>query len=395
VTSLFELYDNHPWAVIQGHKSPADLFLTKDSFATLICAVDVLSVFLIHATNEGCTMMDRYWRRVSAVLFVLIFIVPVVARAQGSADQKVVEAAKKEGQLVYYTTMTLDQSKMVVDRFEKKYGIKTTLFRTGGGPLLNKIFTEARGGRYDWDVVVGRGEMVLPMVERKLVTSYRSPEAKMIEDQLVDKEGYWTAYYVNSYVLGWNTQQVKKQDVPKSYEELLNPKWKSGQISLDTEAYGMMEGLKRVWGKEKAISYFKRLAAQDPVLKRGNTERVQLVVAGEYPLIIAYNQTIQRMTSRGAPVDWLPLEPAVTQVNPIMVAAKAPHPNAARLFYDFVLSKEGQEMLRGFQRIPVRKDVEPDPPRLFRGFKIAVEAPEDYKDFDASVKQYLEIFKLR
>jgi iron(III) transport system substrate-binding protein len=340
-------------------------------------------------------MMDRYWRRLSAVLFVLTFIAPVIARAQGSADQKVVEAAKKEGQLVYYTTMTLDQSKMVVDRFEKKFGIKTTLFRTGGGPLLNKIFTEARGGRYDWDVVVGRGEMVLPMVERKLVSPYRSPEVKMIEQQLVDNEGYWTAYYVNSYVLGWNTQQVKKQDVPKSYEELLNPKWKGGQISLDTEAYGMMEGLKRVWGKEKAISYFKRLAAQDPVLKRGNTERVQLVVAGEYPLIIAYNQTIQRMTSRGAPIDWLPLEPSVTQVNPIMLAAKAPHPNAARLFYDFVLSKEGQEMLRGFQRIPVRKDVEPDPPRLFCGFKIAVEAPEDYKDFDASLKQYLEIFKPR
>ena len=80
---------------------------------------------------------------------------------------------------------------------------------------------------------------------------------------------------------------------------------------------------------------------------------------------------------------------------PGMLAAKAPHPNAARLFYDFVLSREGQEMLRGFQRIPVRKDVEPDPPRLFRGFKIAVEDPEDYKDFDASVKQYLEIFKLR
>ena len=229
--------------------------------------------------------------------------------AQGSPNQKLVEAAKKEGELVYYTTMTLDQSKTVTDRFEKKYGIKATLFRTGGGPLLNKIFTESRGGRYDWDVVVGRGEMVLPLIERKLVASYLSPETKMIEEQLVDKQGYWTAYYVNSYVLGWNTKLVKEQDVPKTYEELLNPKWKGGQISLDTEAYGMMEGLKRAWGKEKGISYFKRLAALDPVLKRGNTERVQLVVAGEYPLIIAYNQTLQRMTSRGAPVDWLPLEP--------------------------------------------------------------------------------------
>jgi ABC-type thiamine transport system substrate-binding protein len=230
-----------------------------------------------------------YWVRFYGLCTTLIVLLmaPLVAVAQGSPDQKIVDAAKKEGELVYYTTMTLDQSKMVVDRFQKKYGIKATLFRTGGGPLLNKIFTEARGGRYDWDIVVGRGEMVLPLIERKLVASYRSPETKMIEAELVDKEGYWTAYYVNSYVLGWNTQLVKKPDVPKTYEELLNPKWKGGQISVDTEAYGMLEGLKRVWGKEKAVGYFKRLAALDPVLKRGNTERVQLVVAGEYPLILA------------------------------------------------------------------------------------------------------------
>lgn len=335
------------------------------------------------------------WSRFGGFFLLFAVLVPYSAWAQGSPNPKLVEAAKKEGELVYYTTMTLDQSRSVGDRFEKKYGVKVTVFRTGGGPLLNKIFTESRGGRHDWDIVVGRGEMVLPLIERKLITAYHSPEAKMVEDQLVDKDGYWTAYYVNSYVLGWNTKLVKKPDVPKTYEELLNPKWKGGQISLDTEAYGMLEGLKRVWGREKAVSYFRRLAALDPVLKRGNTERVQLAVAGEYPLIVAYNQTIQRMTSRGAPIDWLALEPAVTQVNPVMLAAKAPHPNAARLFYDFVISKEGQEMLKGMQRIPVRKDVEPDPPRLFRGFKIAIEDPEDYKDFDATVKQYLEIFKLR
>jgi iron(III) transport system substrate-binding protein len=325
-----------------------------------------------------------------------MLVLPMTAWSQGAApNPKLVEAAKKEGEVVYYTTMTLDQSKVVADRFEKKYGVKVTLFRTGGGPLLNKIFTEARGGRYDWDLVVGRGEMVLPLMQRKLVAAYFSPEATGIDPQLVDKEGFWTAYYVNSFVLGWNTKMVRRQDVPKTYDELLNPKWKGGQISLDTEAYGMLEGLKRAWGKEKALGYFKRLAALDPVLKRGNTERVQLTVAGEYPLLIAYNQSIQRMTSRGAPIDWLPLEPAVTQVNPVQLAAKAPHPNAARLLYDFVLSKEGQEMLRGFQRIPVRRDVEPDPPRLFRGFKILVEDPEDYRDFDATVKQYLDMFKLR
>ena len=334
--------------------------------------------------------------RAIGYFFTAFFLLPAVSWSQSNPDPKLIEGARKESGLVYYTTMTLDQSKQTVDKFEKKYPfIKVELFRTGGGPLLNKIFTEARGGRYSWDVVVGRGEMVLPLMERKLVASYHSPESKMIDEQLVDKEGFWTAYYVNSYVLGWNTKLVKREDVPKTYDALLNPKWKGGQISLDTEAYGMVEGLKRVWGREKALDYFKKLAALEPVLKRGNTERVQLTLAGEYPLIIAYNQTIQRMTSRGAPIDWIPLEPAVTQVNPVLVAAKAPHPNAARLFYDYILSKEGQEQLRSYQRIPVRKDVEPDPPRLFRGFKYVIENPEDYRDFDATVKQYLDIFKLR
>jgi iron(III) transport system substrate-binding protein len=340
-------------------------------------------------------MIFHDWHRWLGKLLLLTLVVPAAVWAQTSPNSKLVEAAKKEGEIVYYTTMTLDQSKSVADRFEKKYGIRVMLFRTGGGPLLNKIFTESRGGRHEWDVVVGRGEMVLPMMQRKLVTSYSSPETKAIDEQLVDKEGFWSAYYVNSYVLGWNTKLVKREDVPKTYEALLNPKWKGGLISLDTEAYGMFEGLKGAWGKEKTLAYFKRLAALEPVLKRGNTERVQLAVAGEYPLIVAYNQTIQRMTSRGAPIDWLALEPAVTQVNPVMIGSKAPHPNAARLFFDFVLSKEGQEMLRGMQRIPVRKDVEPDPPRLFRGFKYVIENPEDYQDFDATVKEYLNIFKLR
>lgn len=340
-------------------------------------------------------MRHRFKLLFALYSLLVVWYQPAIAWSQIAPNPKIIEGAKKEGEIVWYTTMTLDQSKAVVDRFQAKYPfIKPTLFRTGGGPLLNKIFTEARGGLHAWDVAVGRGEMVLPLIERKLIVPYHSPETKMIDDDLVDKEGYWTAYYVNTYVLGWNTKLVKKEDVPKTYEALLNPKWK-GQISVDTEAYGMLQGLIGLWGREKAVAYFKKLAALEPVPKRGNTERVQLAVAGEYPLILAYNQTIQRMNSRGAPIDWVALEPAVVQVNPVMLAAKAPHPNSGRLFIDFILSKEGQQMLSGFQRIPVRKDVDPDPPRLFRGYKRAIESPEGYKDFDGTVKLYLDIFKLR
>ena len=330
------------------------------------------------------------------VVAAIFFVGILIHRAEAASNKELIEAAKKEGEVVYFTTMTLSQSKNVVDRFQKKYPfMKTDLFRTGGGPLLNKIETEARGGRYAWDVTVGRGEMVLPLMERKLLASYRSPEAKSIGKDLVDPEGFWTAYYVNPYVLGFNTNLVKKADAPKTYEDLLDPKWKGKKISIDDEAFGLLSGLIRAWGKEKAVAYFKKLAAQEPVLMRGNTNRVQLTVAGEYSLIIAYAPTIQRETSRGAPIDWVPLEPAPVQVNPTMIAAKAPHPYAARLFSDFLLSKEGQSMLVNFRRIPVRDDVDADPPRLFRGYKRIVEHPEEYKDFSGTVKLYQEIFNLR
>lgn len=331
---------------------------------------------------------------VSSAIAFLIFAA-TFSPSRAASDPKLIEAAKKEGAVTYYTTMTLSQSQKVVDKFQEKYPfIKAELFRTGGDPLLNKIQTEARGGLYAWDVVSGRGEMVLPLMEDKLLAPYRSPESKFISSDLVDNQNYWTAYYVNPYVLGYNTKRVKKDEVPRTYEDLLKPRWKGRKISIDDEAYGLLSGLIKAWGKEKAVAYFKKLAAQEPVVMRGNTNRVQLAVAGEYDLIIAYAPTIQRETSKGAPIDWVPLEPAPVQVNPAMLAARAPHPNAGKLFIDFLLSKEGQKMLGGFRRIPVREDVEPDPARLFRGYKRIVEHPEEYKNFSETVKLYREIFGL-
>lgn len=315
---------------------------------------------------------------------------------QAGSNPELIEATKKEGNVSYYTTMTLSQSKKVVDKFQQKYPfIKAELFRSGGDAILNRIENEARGGLHAWDVVSTRGDQVLPLMDSKLITPYRSPETKMIESDLVDNEGYWTAYYVNPFVLGYNTNLVKKGEVPKTYEELLDPKWKGKKISIDDSAYGLLAGLIRGWGKEKAVTYLKKLAAQEPVVMRGNTNRVQLAMAGEYPLIIAYAPTIQRETSLGHPMDWVPLEPVPVQVNPMMLAAKAPHPNAGKLFIDFLLSKEGQKMLVGFRRIPVREDIEPDPPRLFKGYKRIVEHPEDYKNFSETIKLYQQIFGLR
>ena len=298
--------------------------------------------------------MNRSFRSKSFFIAgALLFSSWSVSAARAGSNEKIIEAAKKEGTVSYYTTMTLSQSKKVVDKFQEKYPfIKPELFRGGGDEVLNRILNEARGGLNAWDVVSTRGDSVLTLRDAKLITSYRSPESKLIERDMVDDEGYWTAYYVNPYVLGYNTNLVSKDQVPKTYEALLDPKWKGKKISIDDSAYGFLAGLIRAWGKEKAVEYFKKLAAQEPVVMRGNTNRVQLAMAGEYPLIIAYAPTLQGETSLGHPMDWVPLEPVPAQVNPMMLAAKAPHPNAAKLFIDFLLSKQGQKMLVGFRRIP-------------------------------------------
>lgn len=341
--------------------------------------------------------MDRKAKLIVVIaLSAGIFLTHSVSSSRAGADPKLIENAKSEGAVSFYTTMTLSQSKKVVDRFQKKYPfIKPELFRGGGDEVLNRILNESRGGLNAWDVVSTRGDSVLQLMNAKMLASYRSPETKFIDHDLVDDEGYWTAYYVNPYVLGYNTKLVAKEDVPKTYEQLLDPRWKGKQISIDDSAYGLLAGLIRAWGKEKAVGFFKKLAAQEPVVQRGNTNRVQLTMAGEYPLIIAYAPTIQRETSLGHPIDWVPLEPAPVQVNPMMLAAKAPHPNAGKLFIDFLLSKEGQQMLVSFRRIPSRNDIDADPPRLFKDYKRIVEHPEDYKNFSATVKLYQEIFGLR
>jgi len=331
-------------------------------------------------------------------LFTAIFLLAVVSQSQGSPNSKLIEAAKKEGSIAYWTTMTLTQSKEVIDAFQKKYPfIETELYRTGGDALFNRVLTEHRAGRNTWDVAVSRGDFFTHLMKYNLLAAYRSPEAKNIPTDLVDTKGYWTAYYVNPYALGYNTRLVKKADVPKTYEELLDPKWKGGKISIDTTAYTFLYGLILAWGEEKAVSYFKKLAAQDVVPMRGNTNRVQLVMAGEFPLIIAYAPTIQRSTSIGAPIDWVPLEPVPVQVNMVVLSAHAPHPNTAKLFIDFMLSQQGQQQLVGFQRIPTRRGIDPNPARLFKGYKHIVEKPHEIKaqDFSRAVTLYQKILNLR
>jgi ABC-type Fe3+ transport system substrate-binding protein len=328
----------------------------------------------------------------------LIFMIATPAFAQDGERRAILDGAKKDGEVVWYTSAGLQDSNPMAEAFQKDYPfVRVSVVRAGSGVLINKILSEARAQKTLFDVFNTNQESVPPLKKRNLIARYVSPEAAFYDDDLKNKDGYWHAAYVIPWFLGYHTRMVKKDEVPKTYEDLLNPKWRGGKIALGVDNGAIiLAGLMRVWGKDKALRYFQQLAKQEPSMQRGSpSSRIGLLAAGEFPLTLAAGNTLQTFASKGAPVDWVALEPVFVQVNTLMLAAQSRHPNAAKLFVDFVLSKRGQEMIRGFHRVPARNGVDAEPSRIFKGYKRIVEDTEAAENAEATNKLYSEIFNIR
>ena len=316
-------------------------------------------------------------------------------RAQ-TANPDLIAQAKKEGRVTWYTTVSIPECKQLIDLFEKQYPfIKVDLLRSGAGALVNRVVSEYAARNYSADVLQGtasRGGLTL-LKKREILARYESPEFKNLSPELKDKAGYWGSTFQNTFVLAYNKRNVKPDDVPKTYDDLLKPIWKGRQIINDTDNFEWFDGLLHFWGRDKGLAYFRRLAAQDQGFQRGARGRIQLVAAGEAPLAIGYGPHAQSFVNQGAPIDWVPLEPVVVIVNTTSLAAKAPHPAAAKLFIDFLLSKPAQQKLRELSRIPSRSDVDSDPPRLNKGFKKIVQDLEN-EGMAESIKLFQQTFGL-
>lgn len=340
--------------------------------------------------------MNCYLKLSLATLSCLALLLGDVSWTWGQSDHtaRFLDGAKKDGKLVWYTSMRITDSKPLLDAFEKQYPfIKTELFRSSGEKTLNRIMTETRAGRWEFDVVA-LSEIGL-LVEWKLLSPYVSPETKAYIPEFKDAAGYWAPVYNNYYVIGYNTKLVAEKEAPKRWEDLLDPKWK-GKISIDQEEYPWYATLLVVWGREKTRNYMKALANQNIQWRKGHTLIAQLLGAGEFPVAIVYAHGAERLKKKGASIDWVnTVDPVVFSVNSIGVSAKPNHPNAARLFIDFVLSKKAQEMIRSFFRIPARMDVEPLSAKMDQA-KLKLKAvPQDTAErYNEYIKEFREIFGL-
>jgi iron(III) transport system substrate-binding protein len=299
-----------------------------------------------------------------------------------------------EGKVTWYASLSATDARRIIDRFKELYPrIDAQFYRAGDAQLMERILAEGRAGRFDWDVVSTTGFYAYNLKRRGMLAPYDSPERKFIRAGHKDPQATWTSTYTNYTVLGYNNRLVARDNVPKSHADLLKPIWK-GQVGVVQTAYEWFAVMLQGMGQEKGLAFMRGLAKQQPQLRNGRTLLAQLVAAGEVnSALAAYSHNFENLKRDGAPTDWVPLDPVYGNLNPMGLSAKAPHPSAAKLFIDFVLSKEGQEIIRAQRRVPDRVDVLPDPPKLAQGFSAVFTAEEVYANFDQYVKLFQDTFE--
>jgi iron(III) transport system substrate-binding protein len=317
-------------------------------------------------------------KRLIPVAFLVFWLAPVgAARGQGEPSAAVIERAKKEGELTFYTGIFETEARAVLSAFEKKYPfIKTNLYRAGGVSLVSRIQNEHRAGSERWDVFNSAGLEGFVLLEQGYFAKYDSPERRQYREGFKDAEGFWTTMYATPYVPSYNTRLVATRDVPRDYFQLLEPQWQ-GKLGLDPEDIEWYANLRKFWGEEKARNFFSGLARQKVTIRRGRALQTDLLAGGEFSVLVNnYYHIAVRAKHKGSPVEYLTLDPVVTGAGPIAINRLAPHPNAAGLFIDFALSKEGQEILVQQGRSSGRVDIKINPLAEMKSVKVV---PSDLK----------------
>ncbi|MGH7871453.1 MAG: ABC transporter substrate-binding protein [Candidatus Binatia bacterium] len=295
-------------------------------------------------------------------LLMLICSVSVIHGAE--IDGRVaglIDGAKKEAKMVFYTSVETEFARSLTLAFEAKYPfIKTDIFRSTHDKIFSRLNVERQTGTYSADVIsVGEFE-TFHLQRRGFIAAYKSPHAAAYPEGFKDANGYWTDLYDNLIVTAYNTTRVKRDELPKRYEDLLHPRWK-GRMVFDQNEDRWFANMLYLMGEKKGMDLMQGLAKQEIAIRGGRSLVTQLLGAGEYDLqIVAYWYRPHLMKKQGAPVDWIGIEPAIVALHPISVVEKSPHPNAAKLFIDFVLSEDGQKIFVQRGRESARPGLKPD-----------------------------------
>jgi iron(III) transport system substrate-binding protein len=307
--------------------------------------------------------------------------------------QKIVAGAKKEGALNIYTSAQSNDLGAVVAAFEKKYGIKASVWRAGSENVLHRAVEESRGNRFTVDIVETNGPELESLHREQILQLVKSPYLADLIAPAIRPHGEWVGTRLNVFVQAYNTKLVKKEDLPKTWEDLVNPKWK-GKLGIEQEDSDWLAGVFGDIGETRGRKVFKDIVAANRVsVRKGHTLLTQLVVSGEVPLALTvYNYKAEQLKVQGAPIDWFTIGNAIARPNGVGVARKAPHPHAAVLFYDFELSEEGQKILAARDFVPTSKKIDTPLNKLPMKF---VDARATIDEYDKWKTLYEELFSAR
>jgi len=325
------------------------------------------------------------------VLALLWFAVaPAVVRA--AASENLIDAARREGEVVYYASMNLAEANAIIGEFEKRYPfIKVRLHRTGSEKLLTRVLTEFRAKKTFADIIQ-TVEFSMHIFNRSGVLARYIPQSNGLYSKDFKEDGFWTTVYYNAYVTAFNTRLVPAGQLAKSYADLLDGKWK-GKLLMEGTKADWFAGMLQILGPEPGLKYMRELAKQQPSLREGHELLAQLVVAGEgvYDVNIPAS-SVERIKERGAPIDWTALGPVPAIMVGAGIATGAPHPNAARLFLEFLLSREGQKLMQAPGRHIARGDLANEQAAMLKDLKIAPVNPALAEKLDEYAKQMRRIF---
>ena len=312
------------------------------------------------------------------------------------AQDDLVSNAKNERGLVIYGSPNLEDLNFLAAAFAKKYSFaKPQVYRATSAAIYNKVITEARGGRRVFDVMINSGFETHLLKKGKFFAPYLPKEINRYAQGFKEPLGYWTTFFTNTHVISFNDRQVKSDEVPRNYEDLLHPRWK-GRLMMHSEDYEWFTNQLLIRGEDKGLQLMRALAKQEITFRRGHTLISQLVAAGEGAASInSYAYRSERMRRDGAPIQWVAVDPVVANLLCISVGMDALNPNTARLFVDFATSKEGQTIVsERFQRVPAHMDVEANPPSLTRGINFWPSNPELGEKIDHYGNLFRQVFRV-
>src|ERR687891_1913900 len=297
-------------------------------------------------------------------LLTVLLAAPAVALAQvqyegPDREKMLAEGAKKEGEVMLYTSLVPEDLTALGAAFEKKYGVKLNTWRANSEKVLSRAVTEARAGPNDADIVETNGPQLESLYREKGLQPLYSPHLKDLMPQAKTPHGHWVGTRINMFVHSYNTNLVKKEELPKTYQDLTHPRWK-GRLGIEAEDEDWFGMVVKALGEEAGLRTFREIVRVNGLsVRKGHTLLAGLVASGEIPLALTtYSHGAEKMKQKGAPVEWFAIAPAIGRANGIGVVTKPPHPHAAALFVDFLLSPEGQQILQKGGYVPANLRVE-------------------------------------